>query len=236
MSRTDLQGCICPHCVVDDDVRATHGRWIEMMSLFNERQARLYAAEKAMALGHGGITLVSEVLGLSERTIRRGIEELESGGLGEMPERARRPGAGRKASEEVDSSLVDDLELLMGETTAGDPMRLLKWTTKSLRSIATELTQRGHTVSHPTVHRLLRELDYSLWGNKRSIEGQQATSATGCSISLPVPAGETLYACKNPRNFRGYQEEGTGGGVPQQGASLGKKAACGQRLRLSVPG
>jgi transposase len=94
-----------------------------MMSLFNERQARLYAAEKAMALGHGGITLVSEVLGLSERTIRRGIEELESGGLGEMPERARRPGAGRKASEEVDSSLVDDLELLMGETTAGDPWR-----------------------------------------------------------------------------------------------------------------
>ena len=54
MSRTDLQGCICAHCVVDDDVRATHGRWIEMMSLFNERQARLYAAEKAMALGHGG--------------------------------------------------------------------------------------------------------------------------------------------------------------------------------------
>ena len=72
MSRTGLQGCICPQCVVDDDVRATHGRWIELMSLFNERQARLYAAEKAMALGHGGITLVSEVLGLSERTIRRG--------------------------------------------------------------------------------------------------------------------------------------------------------------------
>ena len=71
MSRTGLQGCICPQCVVDDDVRATHGRWIELMSLFNERQARLYAAEKAMALGHGGITLVSEVLGLSERTIRR---------------------------------------------------------------------------------------------------------------------------------------------------------------------
>ena len=52
-------------------------------------------------------------------------------------------------------------------------MRLLKWTTKSVRSIARELSQRGHTVSHPTVHRLLRELDYSLWGNKRSIEGKQ---------------------------------------------------------------
>ena len=144
-----------------------------MMSLFNERQARLYAAEKAMALGHGGITLVSQVLGLSERTVRRGIEELKAGNLGEMSERARCPGGGRKSSESVDPSLVSDLEMLMGETTAGDPMRLLKWTTKSLRSIAQELTRRGHAVSHPTVLRLLRELDYSLWGNKRSIEGKQ---------------------------------------------------------------
>ena len=144
-----------------------------MMSLFNERQARLYAAEKAMAFGHGGITLVSQVLGLSERTIRRGIEELEAGNLAETPERSRRPGGGRKLSEAVDPSVVSDLELLMGETTAGDPMRLLKWTTKSLRSIARELTQRGHVVSHPSVLRLLRELDYSLWGNKRSIEGKQ---------------------------------------------------------------
>jgi hypothetical protein len=144
-----------------------------MMSLFNERQVRLYAAEKAMTLGRGGITLVSQVLGLSERTVRRGIEELEAGNLGDMSERSRRPGGGRKLSEEADPSLVSDLELLMGETTAGDPMRLLKWTTKSLRSIAQELTTRGHAVSHPTVLRLLRELDYSLWGNKRSIEGKQ---------------------------------------------------------------
>ncbi len=126
-----------------------------------------------MALGHGGITQVAHVLGLSERTIRRGLEELRAGNLGEMAERSRRSGAGRKWSEEIDPSLVDDLELLMGESTAGDPMRLLKWTTKSLRSIAEELSQRGHPVSHTTVHRLLRELDYSLWGNRRSIEGKQ---------------------------------------------------------------
>ncbi len=72
------------------------------MSLFNERQAWLYAAEKAMALGHGGITLVSEVLGLSERTIRCGIEELEAGDLGEMPERARRPALdGKRAKKSI---------------------------------------------------------------------------------------------------------------------------------------
>lgn len=173
MLRTSLCRCACSVCMVDEGVRATHGQWIEMMSIFSERQARLYAAEKAMGLGHGGITQVAEVLGLSERTIRRGIQELRAGHLGEMAERCRHPGAGRKWSEEVDPSLVDGLELLMGENTAGDPMRLLKWTTKSLRSIAAELSRKGHPVSHTTVHRLLRELDYSLWGNRRSIEGKQ---------------------------------------------------------------
>lgn len=173
MLRTDFHHCTCALCTVDEESRATHGQWIEMMSIFNERQTRLYAAEKAMALGHGGITLVAQVTGLSERTIRRGIQELQAGSLGEMRERARRPGGGRKPSDEVDPSLVSDLESLMGENTAGDPMRLLKWTTKSVRSIAKELSQRGHPVSHTTVHRLLRELDYSLWGDKRSIEGKQ---------------------------------------------------------------
>ncbi len=173
MLRTDLHGCMCPHCTVDEELRATHDRWIEMMSIFNERQTRLYAAEKAMAMGHGGITIMAQVSGLSERTIRRGIGELEAGNLDEMRERARRVGGGRKPSEEIDPSLMSDLELLMGETTAGDPMRLLKWTTKSSRSLAKELSKRGHSVSHVTVYRLLRELGYSLWGDRRSIEGKQ---------------------------------------------------------------
>jgi len=174
MVGTDFRGCTCRLCVDDEGLRVTHGRWIEMMSILNERQTRLDAAEKAVAMGHGGITIMAQVSGLSERTIRRGIEELEAGDLGEMAERSRRPGGGRKRVEQVDPSLVEDLELFMGETTAGDPMRLLKWTTQSLRSIAQALTERGHPVGYTAVHRLLRKLDYSLWGDKRSIEGKQS--------------------------------------------------------------
>ena len=196
------------------------------MSLFNERQARLYAAEKAMALGHGGITLVSQVLGLSERTVRRGIKELKAGNLGEMSERARRPGGGRKLSEEVDPCLVNDLELLMGETTAGDPMRLLKWTTKSLRSIAEELSQRGHVVSHPTVLRLLRELDYSLWGNKRSIEGKQHPQRDAQFRYLYQQVKRCMRA-RIPVISVDTKKKELVGGVLQQGASLGEKAALG---------
>jgi hypothetical protein len=45
----DFQGCACRVCVHDERLRVTHGRWIEMMSILNERQTRLYAAEKAMS-------------------------------------------------------------------------------------------------------------------------------------------------------------------------------------------
>jgi hypothetical protein len=170
---TDVLLCACPRCYSDEQLRVTHGRWLEIMSILDERQTRLYAAEKALELGHGGIVLVAQVSGLSERTIRRGIRELQAGELAEVGPFARRFGGGRKTSEALDGTLLTDLEALMGETTAGDPMRLLKWTTRSTRSIASALTEQGHTVSHTTVHRLLRALDYSLWGDRKSLEGKE---------------------------------------------------------------
>ena len=57
----EVHRCSCPLCATDQESRITHGRWMEMMSILNERQRRLYAAEKAMCLGHGGITLVAQV-------------------------------------------------------------------------------------------------------------------------------------------------------------------------------
>jgi hypothetical protein len=144
------------------------------MSILNERQKRLYAAERALELGHGGIAMVKRVSGLSERTVRRGITELQDGKAGGSPERVRRPGAGRPASEAIDPAVVRDLDVLLGETTAGDPMRLLQWTTKSTRLIAEELNRLGHSVSHMTVDRLLHESGYSLWGDRKSIEGKQS--------------------------------------------------------------
>jgi hypothetical protein len=50
-------------------------------------------------------------------------------------------------------------------------MSLLKWTTKSTRGLADELTQRGHPVSWRTVARCLHDLDYSLQLNRKTVEG-----------------------------------------------------------------
>ena len=173
MAEKEFLRCSCGRCKGDDILQQTHGRWLEMMSILDERQKRLYAAERALEMGRGGIVMIARVSGLSDRTIGRGVQELRAGGLSRTDDRVRTPGAGRKRSEEIDPHLVKNLERLMGETTAGDPMSMLKWTTKSTRSLAEELERFGHSGSHTTIHRLLRQLGYSLRGSSKSLEGKQ---------------------------------------------------------------
>ena len=55
----------------------------------------------------------------------------------------------------------------------GDPMPPLRWTAKSLRTLAGELARQGHPVSAPTVGRLLREHGFSLQANAKTLEGKQ---------------------------------------------------------------
>lgn len=173
MPKTEFPTCSCGLCDSDTELKFIHERWLDMIGILNERQRRLYTAEKAMEMGYGGIMAMARISGLSERTIRRGVQELKAGRLEITAQRSRTMGGGRKWTEESDPTILSALEELMEETVAGDPMSLLKWTTKSTRSIAEELTNLGHAVSPNTVLRLLRSMDYSLRGNTKSLEGQQ---------------------------------------------------------------
>jgi hypothetical protein len=73
--------------------------------------------------------------------------------------------------EHHDPTFTKALERIMNESTAGDPMSLLRWTHKSAESIADELTRQGHQTSAMTVWSRLRELDYSLQANRKDKEG-----------------------------------------------------------------
>ena len=141
----------------------------------NEFQARLFAADKALDLGRGGISRLSVLTGLSRTTITKAVEELGSGGklvsVGEG--RVRRVGGGRKKIEGVDPGVRDLLTKILEETTAGDPMSQLRWTSKSTRTLAEELTRLGHPVSWVTVARCLDDMGYSLQANRKSKEGPQ---------------------------------------------------------------
>jgi len=83
----------------------------------------------------------------------------------------RRTGGGRKPLQTQDPALVSALEALVAPTTRGDPMSPLRWTCKSTRKLAQALTDQGHQVSHPTVAQLLADLDYSLQGTRKTLEG-----------------------------------------------------------------
>ena len=69
--------------------------------------------------------------------------------------------------------MLGALEALVEPCTRGDPESTLRWTCKSLRVLAGELVRKGHDVSYRTVGRLLKHLDYSLQGNRKTLEGAQ---------------------------------------------------------------
>lgn len=135
----------------------------------NERARRMIAATEALQLGYGGVTLVSRACGMSRVTITRGIHELDAVPL--EAGRIRRSGAGRPSVARRDPGLPGSLEALVEPLARGDPESPLRWTCKSTRALAGELTAQRHPVSHETVAQLLRQMDYSLQGNRKTEEG-----------------------------------------------------------------
>jgi hypothetical protein len=137
----------------------------------DERARRLFAASEARALGRGGISLVSRACGLSRVTITKGIRELDEPPL--PTGRIRKEGGGRPRIEVVDPEVLVRLDALVEPLSRGDPASPLRWTSKGTRKLAAELTATGHPISHETVAQLLRYLDYSLQGTRKTQEGKQ---------------------------------------------------------------
>ena len=150
-------------------LRAKHAA---LAPVFTERSRRVWAATETRALGHGGIAAVERATGISRATIQRGLRELdEPAPL--PPERTRRPGGGRKRATAVDQTLLQDLDALVEPTAPGDPDSPLRWSSKSVRTLAVALQALGHHVSHTVVAELLHQLGYSLQGNVKTREGRQ---------------------------------------------------------------
>ena len=140
----------------------------------DEKSRRLWGASEAIALGHGGIAAVSKATRMAESTIRLGKNELQqkkNDAMEQEPRRVRRAGGGRKSLMEQDAQLMNALDALVEPTTRGDPMSPLRWTCKSTRRLARELTSRNHPISHTKVSQLLDDMGYSLQGMRKTKEG-----------------------------------------------------------------
>ncbi|MGH8065953.1 MAG: ISAzo13 family transposase [Candidatus Entotheonellia bacterium] len=152
--------------------QAIKAKYEALKSELDERARRLWAATEARSLGHGGIATVTRATGLAASTVRLGKQELTSPSqVPPSPRRLRRQGAGRKSLTTQDQTLLKALDALVEPTTRGDPMSPLRWTCKSTRRLAKELCQQGHHVSHSKVGQLLKSLNYSLQGTRKTREG-----------------------------------------------------------------
>jgi len=135
----------------------------------DERARRLVAASEAVQLGYGGISRVSRTCGLSRVTLTKGVRELHATPL--VQGRIRRAGAGRHTLTAHDPGLSPALDALVAPLTRGDPESPLRWTCKSARTLAAELSARRHRISHTKVAQLLHEEGYSLQSNRKTEEG-----------------------------------------------------------------
>jgi hypothetical protein len=139
----------------------------------DERARRMVAAAEARQIGYGGISRVSRACGLSRVTIAKGVRELESG-ITLPTGRTRRPGGGRPRLVDAIPDFPDALEALLEPLTRGDSVSPLRWTCKSTRVLAKELTESNRPVSHEKVAQILRGMGYNLQDNRKVKEGKDS--------------------------------------------------------------
>lgn len=155
-------------------------RYQQMRAILNEKQWRQFLALEAQE--RGSILQVAQDAGVSKNTVRRGLEEIEGEDRYTPGARQRKRGAGRKKKESQDETLILDLEGLLDPK--GDPMSLVKWTTKSMAHLKQGLQALGHHVGESTIRRVLQTLGYSLRSNKKNIEGASHPDRDGQFVHI----------------------------------------------------
>jgi hypothetical protein len=137
----------------------------------NEVQRRVVAGAAAEMVGRGGKTAVAVASGMSRNTVIKAESEVVAGIV--PADRLRAVGGGDKPLIDKQPGLLEALDELVHPETRGNPMSLLRWTSKSSTKLASELVGRGFDVSSRTVLRLLHRLGYSLQANAKVTEGRQ---------------------------------------------------------------
>ena len=150
------------------DPSAIRERFAAVGRGLNERTRRLFAAVEARTAGYGGIEAASQATGIARSTIGRGLKDLND--PASLSGEVRRPGSGRPALTETDATLLEDLRQLLEPATKGDPMRPLRWVSKSHAKLAAALCAMGHQVSKSTIPKLLGSLQYCRQVNRKTLE------------------------------------------------------------------
>ena len=153
------------------DASSIRARYAAVGRDLNERARRLFGAAEARTAGYGGITASSRATGLARSTIGRGLKDLDD--PGSLVGKVRRPGSGRPALTSKDTTLLEDLHKLLEPATMGDPMRPLRWVSKSHAKLAAALCEMGHQIAKSSIPKLLDLLQYRRQVNRKTLEGSR---------------------------------------------------------------
>ena len=139
----------------------------------SEKDRRRYAAIEAKKLGYGGISYICRILGCNDRTIVRGMSELEKP-LPEDEKRISLPGGGRKSVFTTTPDLDAAFQRVLENHTAGSPMdETVKWTNLTREEIAIGLEEEGYSVSVTIVDQLLERHNFRRRQAFKAESGQQ---------------------------------------------------------------
>ena len=129
----------------------------------SEKDKRRYAATEAIKLGHGGVSLIAEILGCARNTIHIAIAELKSLPTDCKYDPAIRiAGGGRKRYDQTHPDIDSAFLAVVRNHTAGDPMdQSIRWTNLTHAEIAQHLNDdHGIIVSETVVRQLLNKHDF----------------------------------------------------------------------------
>src|ERR1700683_138112 len=120
-----------------------------MSPLLDERERRLLAGAGAGVVGRGGPARGTQASGMSRSTVIAGMKQVAADP--QRSDRVRARGAGPKTLADTQPGLLEALDELVNPETRGNPMSLLRWTSKSTAKLARDLVRQGFEVSDDTV-------------------------------------------------------------------------------------
>jgi len=142
-----------------------------MLPHLDEKLRRIYLGCESKSYGWGGQSKISKIAKISRALVARGEKEIDNPDKQTTSENIRHQGGGRKKEKDKQPGLEKAILNIVEAHTVGDPMRVLLWTSKSVRNIQKSLQEIGFKVSHELIRQILQELGYSLQTNKKTQEG-----------------------------------------------------------------
>jgi hypothetical protein len=167
--------CQCMQCQCSQahPAKEHHRQMNLFLRRLDRNQKRWYAGLEANRIGQGGDQQVALITGLSVSTIRHGRKELAAS-FPEQPKKKPRAAIGRPLAETKQPTLEAEIERLIDNEIAGNPMTEQRWIRVSLRHLSKHLRERGLKACPVTVRRILRKKGFSLRANSKKKNGTRA--------------------------------------------------------------